>query len=232
MNNDKIYYHGEYIFKEGDLSRDIYLIKSGCVQLFQVRHAREVEIAKISAGDIFGEMAIFHQDYRSATARVIDSAVITVIPEETIQTTLDNNPLWVKALFKILAGRLKEQTNKHTEQISDYHPFKYLNALIQNKINHGENHKAIAHDLHELLLHEEYTNTLNIIGHIHNFHHGDKKNIQDAVSAFNQLNHMIKAKTDAGMTREQIAVELIKILLKPEYKELLLLIQIMQPNRQ
>lgn len=170
--NEKLFYQNDYIFKAGDLSQDIYLIKAGSVLLYQIHHGKEIEIAKMYPGDIFGEMAILGQSYRSATARVIEDALIHVIPYETVENTLKNNPIWINALIKLLTKRLVDMTQKYNEQVSAYHPFKYLNHVLQAKLSAGEKMEKITREFHEILLEKSYEDTIELIENIGDLHRG------------------------------------------------------------
>ncbi|HAR63176.1 MAG: hypothetical protein DKM50_13985 [Candidatus Margulisiibacteriota bacterium] len=163
MTLEKLYYTGDIIFKEGDLSGEIYLVKAGCVQIFQLHHGKEVEITKLYSGDIFGELAVLDNSYRSATARVVEDALISIIPKEVIAATLKSNPIWVNALIRVLTTRLREMTKKYNEQISEYHPFKYLNYLIKKKLELGTPTEKIVKELSIFLNDPEYKQLKSIL---------------------------------------------------------------------
>jgi CRP/FNR family transcriptional regulator, cyclic AMP receptor protein len=64
---------GEVVFREGDEGDTCYLIKSGAVLLTrQHQDGRVVAISECRSGAMFGELALFRGETRSATAEAIE----------------------------------------------------------------------------------------------------------------------------------------------------------------
>src|SRR5438105_15577464 len=61
---------GEAVFREGDPGDTCYVIRSGSVRVTR-RHSdgRQIALAELREGDIFGERAMFGGETRSATVR-------------------------------------------------------------------------------------------------------------------------------------------------------------------
>src|ERR671938_1358916 len=59
---------GEVVFREGDPGDTCYVIRSGCVRVTR-RHSdgRQITLAELREGDIFGELAMISGETRSAT---------------------------------------------------------------------------------------------------------------------------------------------------------------------
>ena len=97
----------EVIFSEGDLSRDLYLIVSGKVDIVQQRGDTCHTIVTLSAGEFFGDMAIFEERARSASAVVVEPVrLLTLSPERFRQVVLQD-PAISFEIFRELSARLR-----------------------------------------------------------------------------------------------------------------------------
>ena len=114
----KEYKKGEMVFSEGELGAEMYLIERGKVKIYLVRGDYNRELAKLGAGDFFGEMALLRVYDRSANVEVVEDSVIFVMSISVFKQIMEKDPnLSVKiltALCNILADRLA-QTNNNLE---------------------------------------------------------------------------------------------------------------------
>ena len=64
---------GEAVFREGDASSTCYVVRDGHARAIR-EHAdgRQITLATFGPGDIFGELAMFDDELRSATVEAID----------------------------------------------------------------------------------------------------------------------------------------------------------------
>jgi NADH dehydrogenase len=60
---------GEEVFHQGDLGDRIYIIINGEAEVVREDGGREMVLARLGAGEYFGEMALLRQTTRSATVR-------------------------------------------------------------------------------------------------------------------------------------------------------------------
>ncbi len=61
---------GQIIFHEGDAGECAYFIQAGSVEVLQGSGSGELTVARLRAGQYFGEMALLSQAPRNATVRV------------------------------------------------------------------------------------------------------------------------------------------------------------------
>jgi cGMP-dependent protein kinase len=67
------YEAGEAITRQGDMADTFYVIVRGTVQVLREEDGRETPIARLSAGDSFGEVGLLqHRRRRSATIRALE----------------------------------------------------------------------------------------------------------------------------------------------------------------
>lgn len=102
---------GEIIFREGDKGNEMYIIKSGKVEIIKKTGKEEVVIATLEPKVFFGEMALFGDPHRSATVRAAEDTGMIVITKEILDSQLKNVPEWFVSILKTLVERLRE-TNK------------------------------------------------------------------------------------------------------------------------
>ena len=70
---------GEVIFRSGDDARDAYIIESGKVAVSDSVDGKNIQIAELGAGEIFGEMSMIDDAPRSATVTAIEATEVIVI---------------------------------------------------------------------------------------------------------------------------------------------------------
>jgi hypothetical protein len=98
---------GEVIFHEGDVSHDLYLIVSGKVTIVKQRDGVNQPLVTISAGDYFGDMAIFEDRPRSAGASADEDGVLLVLGPERFRHIILQEPAISFEIFRELSARLR-----------------------------------------------------------------------------------------------------------------------------
>lgn len=90
---------GEEIFRQGDLGDRLYIIANGQAEV--VRRAQEGEkvLARLNAGEYFGEMALLNQTTRNATVRCITPLDVLSLPKGDFSALVANLPA-VRASFE------------------------------------------------------------------------------------------------------------------------------------
>lgn len=105
---------GEFIFREGDSSFEMYVIRQGVVEVRKNRetgHAPTI-VAYLSPGECFGEMALINGRPRSASVRVPQEAEVLQIVAESYEALLQQDILFLRRLCEILAFRLETADTK------------------------------------------------------------------------------------------------------------------------
>jgi CRP/FNR family cyclic AMP-dependent transcriptional regulator len=108
---------GEMIFREGDEGDTTYLLMSGAVLLTREHQdGRVVAIAELRAGDMFGELAMFRGEKRSATAEAIEPTEAVALLAPDVQRLIKQNPDIAGKLLKALAERVSRTTERLLQQ--------------------------------------------------------------------------------------------------------------------
>ena len=63
---------GQEIMRQGDVGVGAFIIRSGKVEVLQDRDGKQVKLATLGPGDVFGEMALLDEFPRSATVRAVE----------------------------------------------------------------------------------------------------------------------------------------------------------------
>ena len=104
---------GELVFKEGDASRSMYLIKAGMLRLYKKKGETSfIELATVHTGSIIGELAFLDGLPRSATAEALTATEIIEIGGPAFEQVLGSAPEWLKILLKTVVGRLRDANTK------------------------------------------------------------------------------------------------------------------------
>ncbi|HAM38433.1 MAG: hypothetical protein A2474_04585 [Elusimicrobia bacterium RIFOXYC2_FULL_34_12] len=106
----------DIIFKQGDMGDRLYLVKDGLVRIYIVETTTEETIALMKPGDIFGEMALYDTQPRSAYASILAPTTLLAITKEKFEELKKANPQIATKVFqimlKILSKRLRLTTMK------------------------------------------------------------------------------------------------------------------------
>lgn len=134
--NVNVYKKGQIVFNEGDVGEDMYIIRSGKVEVVKTIKDEEMILATLDPGSFFGEMALFGDKHRSATIRAMVNTELIAINKINLTSQLARAPDWFVAIMRTLVQRLKE-TNKRIKSpyvISmDYTLLKLLYWIISTK---------------------------------------------------------------------------------------------------
>lgn len=105
----------EFIFKEGELGSELYIIQSGVVSVQTGSGAEAKEVTQLTKGAILGEMSLLDKLPRSASAQALQTSSVTIINQTTFAKMAKLLPLWLNAIIKIVVSRIRE-ANKRIDQ--------------------------------------------------------------------------------------------------------------------
>ncbi|MEJ6023511.1 SLC26A/SulP transporter family protein [Ramlibacter sp. PS4R-6] len=108
---ERVFARGDAVFREGDTSRDLYLICEGSasVRLRLPGAQRDTRLMTFSAGTVFGELALLDQQVRSATVEADGRLVCYVLPHDAFERMARSEPT---VAMKVLAGIGRELGNR------------------------------------------------------------------------------------------------------------------------
>lgn len=105
------------IFREGDASDTCYVVRSGHARAVR-EHAdgRSITLAHFGPGDIFGELAMFEAERRSATVETLDELEAVAITGDDMRRLLREHPEISMKLVIALGRRLREANERLSRQ--------------------------------------------------------------------------------------------------------------------
>jgi CRP/FNR family transcriptional regulator, cyclic AMP receptor protein len=109
---------GEVVFREGDASDTCYVVRDGRARAVRTHtDGRTLTLATLGPGDIFGELALFEDERRSATIEALErtSAVAVLGPD---MRRLMSEHAEISSRLVIALGRRLRETNERLSRQS------------------------------------------------------------------------------------------------------------------
>jgi CRP/FNR family transcriptional regulator len=108
---------GQAVFHEGDESDTCYIVRTGRVRAVREHSdGRSITLATFGPGDIFGELAIFDDERRSATVESLEPTEAVAILGRDMRRLLREHPDIAVKLLAALGRRLRETNERLTRQ--------------------------------------------------------------------------------------------------------------------
>ncbi|HID69847.1 MAG TPA: cyclic nucleotide-binding domain-containing protein, partial [Desulfobacterales bacterium] len=106
---------GETLFEQGDAGDFIYIIVTGSVDVSKDLDGKKEIVARLSSGDILGEMAVLTDEPRCASGVAVEPTRVIMVRDRTLRLALLNNDLPIlKPLTSQLTLRFKEAEQQAT----------------------------------------------------------------------------------------------------------------------
>lgn len=108
---------GQVIFREGDTSDTCYIVRDGRARAVRAHSdGRMITLANFGPGDIFGELAIFESENRSATVEAVEPTHVIAILGPDMRRLLNAHHEMAIRLVIALGRRLRETNERLTRQ--------------------------------------------------------------------------------------------------------------------
>jgi CRP/FNR family transcriptional regulator, cyclic AMP receptor protein len=108
---------GQVIFREGDTSDTCYIVRDGRARAVRAHSdGRVITLANFGPGDIFGELAIFESENRSATVEAVEPTHVIAILGPDMRRLLNAHHEMAIRLVIALGRRLRETNERLTRQ--------------------------------------------------------------------------------------------------------------------
>jgi small-conductance mechanosensitive channel/CRP-like cAMP-binding protein len=102
----EVFAAGEVVVRQGEVGEELFLCLSGeLVVLLRVESGEQRQIARISAGGLFGEFAHVTGDARAATVQAVRVCELAVIGPSAFTSVLSSNPEFAESISQRLAER-------------------------------------------------------------------------------------------------------------------------------
>jgi CRP/FNR family transcriptional regulator, cyclic AMP receptor protein len=108
---------GQVVFREGDSSDTCYVVREGHLRAVRTHgDGRTLTLATFSTGDIFGELAMFEDERRSATVEAIEPASVVGVLGGDMRRLMSEHPGIATRLVIALGRRLRESNERLSRQ--------------------------------------------------------------------------------------------------------------------
>ncbi|HTB50799.1 MAG TPA: Crp/Fnr family transcriptional regulator [Solirubrobacteraceae bacterium] len=108
---------GQIVFREGDASDTCYVVRSGRARAVR-EHAdgRIITLSTFGPGDIFGELAMFEDELRSATVEAVQQTSVVAVLGPDMRRLMVEYPGISVRLVVALGRRLRETNDRLAKQ--------------------------------------------------------------------------------------------------------------------
>jgi CRP-like cAMP-binding protein len=108
---------GQAVFREGDQSDTCYVVRDGHARAIRSHgDGRTITLATFGPGDIFGELAMFEDERRSATVEAIEPMSVVAVLGPDMRRLMTEHPGISTRLVIALGRRLREMNERLSRQ--------------------------------------------------------------------------------------------------------------------
>lgn len=135
----RAYKKDDLLFRQGDESREIYIILKGKVRIFKISPSgNETSIDIFAVNDVLGEFAALDNEPRSTAAKAISALSTLVMSQEHFMHHLESTPGLAINLARLMAGKLR-WTAAYAESVAQFDAAgRLLHILLDNNARYGE----------------------------------------------------------------------------------------------
>jgi CRP/FNR family cyclic AMP-dependent transcriptional regulator len=127
------------VFDQGDSTRIVYLVKRGKVRIARLTpDGKEVTVAVLGAGDLFGEETLFESQPRTTVATCMEESLLYTARADDLFALLSRNPTLALNVAKILNDRLLDASATMEDLAYARVPDRILHLFQRLAAEHGE----------------------------------------------------------------------------------------------
>ena len=111
----RIYADGEVIVHQGEVGTEMFVIQSGKVGVYIQSDGQEKLLRHLDKGEVFGELALFDRQVRSATIKAEGTAQVLTLDKRTMLRRFYEDPSLAYKVVETLTRRVRQLTDELTE---------------------------------------------------------------------------------------------------------------------
>lgn len=112
------YRKGEFIYRAGDQSDSLYIVKSGKIRIYRLSESGKEQLVRfLSPGDFTGELALFSESVHESYAEAVMNTELCLITRTDLQKFLLKFPSISLKILAEFSNRL-EKSEKQTTRVS------------------------------------------------------------------------------------------------------------------
>jgi CRP/FNR family transcriptional regulator len=121
---------GETFFSPEDTTEKLFILKKGRVRIFRQSEGRELTLAEIEPGMMFGEMALTAQRIRGSYAQAIEPSVLISMSRTDLEHIIEENPQVGTRLVHLLSERLAAYESRMEDLTLKDVPARLANLIL------------------------------------------------------------------------------------------------------
>jgi uncharacterized membrane protein len=129
----RIYEPGEPIFTQGDVPEFLYVVENGGVDVVLPGQGEEIILASFEAGSFFGELAVFDNQRRTASARATSATTLLCLPLAVVASLVDRHPAAARHFMGVIIQRLRG-----ADELLSRLQIRNVNDLVAERMTLGE----------------------------------------------------------------------------------------------
>lgn len=106
------YVRGETIFRKGDVGAELFVVIEGEIRIHLDSSGHELTLARHGPGTVLGEMSVFDEQPRSASALATVDSTVRVLRRDRLHAIVEEHPEILLEFIKNLSHRLREMDAK------------------------------------------------------------------------------------------------------------------------
>ena len=106
------YGDGEVICRQGEPGDRMYVVQAGRAVVVREGNGAEVVVRELTTGDVFGEMAIFERQPRSATVRAKGMARVLTLDKRAFLRGVHEDPSLAYGILQAMSQRVRSLTGE------------------------------------------------------------------------------------------------------------------------
>lgn len=118
----QVFSDGEVVVREGDESREMFIIQQGRVEILKQAGGQELRLAVLDRGSFFGEMSLLEGLPRSATARAIGETRLLVLRPGSLLLQIRRDPTFAFELLQQMSRRIRELNDRLVSEVATAGP--------------------------------------------------------------------------------------------------------------
>ena len=111
----KEYADGAAICVQGEMGDRMFVIQAGRAAVLREVNGAEVAVGELGTGDIFGEMAIFDRQPRSATVRAKGNARVLTLDKRAFLRQVHEDPSLAYRILATMSQRIRKLDTELSE---------------------------------------------------------------------------------------------------------------------
>lgn len=103
----RVFYKGDHIIREGQPGSEMFIVESGCVEIWKGDGDKRKTLAFIEAGGVFGEMALIDDKPRMANATCTQDTVCKIIDKKMFTQNMKTVDPFMSTVIEILTKNVR-----------------------------------------------------------------------------------------------------------------------------